>query len=126
MEIWVRAMLGEYPDIISDELINKVTTPMIKTKRELNRRAWKAHLRDAHYGLGWRVYDFAGHKLNYHGGWVKGYRADIAFAPEQGVGYAMLMNAESNLINSFTADFWQGFFTHLKQSQAATPVQVAD
>jgi len=26
----------------------------------------------------WRIYDFFnGHKLNYHGGWVQGYRADV-------------------------------------------------
>lgn len=127
MEIWIRAMLGEYPNVVSNKLIDKVTTPIIKTRRELRRRAWKKHLRDAHYGLGWRVYDFAGHKLNYHGGWVKGYRADIAFAPEQGVGYAMLMNAESNLINSFTAQFWEGYFEHYEQSQISqNQLQVAE
>lgn len=115
MVIWIRAMLGEYPDVISPELIDKVTTPQVKTKRELHRRNWRKHLQDAHYGLGWRVYDFNGHKLNYHGGWVKGYRADVAFAPDQKVGYAMLMNAESNLINGFTAEFWQQYFEHYEK-----------
>ncbi|WP_460312658.1 serine hydrolase domain-containing protein [Aliiglaciecola aliphaticivorans] len=110
MAIWVRAMLGEYPEIISPEIVKTVTAERIKTKRELRRRDWRRFLKDAHYGLGWRIYDFNGHKLNYHGGWVKGYRADVSFAPDQEVGYAMLMNAESNLINSFTAKFWQAYF----------------
>lgn len=64
---------------------------------------------DAHYGLGWRVYDLNGVKLNYHGGWVKGYRADVAFSPEHKVGYVMLMNAESNMINSTTAELWKRY-----------------
>jgi beta-lactamase class C len=89
----------------------------VKTIRELTRRSWRQHLTDAHYGLGWRVYNFKGHKLNYHGGWVQGYRADVAFAPGQEVGYAMLMNAESNLINSFTADFWESYFDSLPLTQ---------
>lgn len=115
MAIWIRAMLGEYPQVISQEIIDTVTTPLVKTSKELRRRDWRQSLRDAHYGLGWRVYDFAGHKLNYHGGWVQGYRADVAIAPDDGVGYAMLMNAESNLINSFTAEFWKAYFTQQDQ-----------
>ncbi|GAA0854679.1 hypothetical protein GCM10009114_11420 [Aliiglaciecola litoralis] len=117
MAIWVRAMLGEYPQVVSPNLINTVTTPLVKTKREMRRRKWRKFLNDAHYGIGWRVYDFNGHKLNYHGGWVEGYRADVAFAPDQQVGYAMLMNAESNLINSFTAQFWQAYFNSVEQQR---------
>jgi beta-lactamase class C len=107
-------MLGEMPHVVSHALIEKVTTPLVRTKSELNRKNWRKNLKNAHYGLGWRIYDFAGYKLNYHGGWVRGYRADIAFAPEQQVGYVMLMNAESNLINEFTAQFWQRYFKNYK------------
>lgn len=115
LTIWLQAMLGGHPDIISPSVIETVTTPRVKTKREMRRRDWRQFLKDAHYGYGWRIYDFKGHKLNYHGGWVEGYRADVAFAPEQGVGYAMLMNAESNLINSFTAKFWQAYFEYAER-----------
>lgn len=116
MVIWMRALLGEAPQIVSQELIAQVTSPLTKSKKETYRRQWRKFLSDAHYGLGWRVYDFAGHTLNYHGGWVQGYRADIAFSPEYGVGYVMLMNAESNLINEFTPDFWARCFKHLEQA----------
>lgn len=116
MVIWMRALLGEAPEIISPELIAQVTAPLTKSKKEVYRRQWRKFLSDAHYGLGWRIYDFAGHTLNYHGGWVQGYRADIAFSPEYGVGYVMLMNAESNLINEFTPDFWARCFKHLEQA----------
>ncbi|MDU0353789.1 serine hydrolase domain-containing protein [Paraglaciecola aquimarina] len=117
MIIWMRALLGEYPDVVSPALVKQVTSPLVKSKKELYRRHWRSHLSDAHYGLGWRVYEFDGEALNYHGGWVKGYRADIAFAPEFGVGYIMLMNAESNLINELTPDFWQRYFKHAKQTK---------
>jgi beta-lactamase class C len=116
MVIWMRALLGEAPQIVPPELIAQVTTPLTKSIKETYRRQWREFLSDAHYGLGWRIYDFAGHTLNYHGGWVQGYRADIAFSPEYGVGYVMLMNAESNLINEFTPDFWARCFKHLEQA----------
>lgn len=110
MIIWLGALLGEQPNIIDLQWVDQVTQPRVKTKRELHRKGWQKYLKDAHYGLGWRVYDFSGHKLNYHGGWVQGYRAAVSFAPDQNIGYVMLMNAESNLINGFTADFWSRYF----------------
>jgi len=112
MTIYLQALLGEFPTVISPDMIEEVTTPRVKTQRETRRRGWRKMLKDAHYGLGWRVYDFDGKRINYHGGWVKGYRADVAFAPDYKTGYVMLMNAESNMINSTTAEFWKRYFKH--------------
>ncbi|WP_026376170.1 serine hydrolase domain-containing protein [Aestuariibacter salexigens] len=119
MAIWIDALLGRYPQVVSPDVIQQVTTPQVKTKRELNRRGWKAYLKDAHYGLGWRLYDFDGKPLYYHGGWVKGYRADVAVAPEHDAGFALLMNAESNLINTITAQFWHRYFRQVERRQLA-------
>ncbi|MCW8109086.1 beta-lactamase family protein [Alteromonas ponticola] len=110
MTIYLQALLGEFPTIVPPEIIETVSAPRVKTKRETYRRGWRGDLQDAHYGLGWRVYNFRGHRIVYHGGWVKGYRADVAFAPDFKSGYVMLMNAESNLINTTTADFWKRYF----------------
>lgn len=117
MTIYLQALLGEFPTIISPEMINYVTTERVRTKRETYRRSWRAMIDDAHYGLGWRIYDINGAKLNYHGGWVKGYRADVAFLPEHKVGYVMLMNAESNMINSTTAELWKRYFEQADTKQ---------
>lgn len=123
MVLWVKALLGENPQVLDDRVISQVTRPITPSKREIYRREWRQYLKDAHYGLGWRVYDFNGHKLNYHGGWVQGYRADIAFTPDYEVGYVMLMNAESNMINKFSADFWAACFK--AQEQHATAIETA-
>jgi beta-lactamase class C len=107
MEIWLRAMLLEYPDIVDSQMVEQMTQARVQTRNELRRREWRKHLRSAHYGLGWRVYDFKGIKLNSHGGWVQGYRADVAFSPSLETGLAILMNAESNMINTVSAQFWE-------------------
>ncbi|MFC3122714.1 serine hydrolase domain-containing protein [Agaribacter flavus] len=103
---WLRAMLLETPEVVSADMVRDMTQARVETKNELRRRGWRGKLKSAHYGLGWRVYNFNGIKLNYHGGWVQGYRADVSFAPELGVGFGFLMNAESNLINTATPEFW--------------------
>jgi beta-lactamase class C len=106
MEIWVRAMLVEYPTVVSANMVEQMTQPRVQTRNELRRREWRKNLKSAHYGLGWRVYNFDGTNINYHGGWVQGYRADVAFSPSLDTGIAILMNAESNIINTITAQFW--------------------
>ena len=103
-----------------EDVIADVTTPRVKTTREVYRRGWRDKLTDAHYGFDWRIYDYAGETLNYHGGWVKGYRADVSFSPKYRAGYVMLMNAESNLINTTTADFWRTYFQEAKRQQQQT------
>ena len=115
MTRWLQAMLLEFPTVVPEDVVAAVTTPRVRTTREVYRRGWRDDLSDAHYGLGWRIYDYAGEVLNYHGGWVKGYRADVSFSPKYKAGYVMLMNAESNLINTTTADFWEAYFEQAKR-----------
>ena len=62
---------------------------------------------DAHYGLGWRVYQLGETRIAYHSGWVSGYRADIAYSPSHGIGVTVLMNAESSSISLLTTRFWE-------------------
>ena len=71
MTRWLQAMLLEFPTVVPEDVIVDVTTPRVKTTREVYRRGWRDKLTDAHYGFGWRIYDYAGETLNYHGGWVK-------------------------------------------------------
>ncbi|MER2490802.1 serine hydrolase domain-containing protein [Catenovulum sediminis] len=106
MAKWLIANLGYKPEILSKELLTEITEPRIRTKRDLRKRYWRRLLQDAHYGYGWRIYQMKDFKLIYHSGWVEGYRADIGYAPELGIGFAMLMNAESNVIGRLSSEFW--------------------
>lgn len=121
---WLKLMLGHYPEVLSKSDIEHLLTPKTKTTRELYRRHWREHLNAAHYGLGWRIYDFDGEKLVHHSGWVSGYRADVSFAPEHGIGLAVLMNAESNLINEISVDFWDDIFTSARNKAKKDNKQV--
>jgi len=103
---WLVANLGHNPEVLSPELLTELTTPRIKTKKDLRRRYWREHLTDAHYGYGWRIYQFNGHPIIYHSGWVAGFRADIGYSPELDLGFAVLINAESNVINKISSRFW--------------------
>lgn len=104
---WLNANMGYSPKVLSAALLKEVSTPRIKTRKDLNRRYWKKSLKDAHYGYGWRIYQFEKSAIIYHSGWVSGFRADIGYSPDLDIGFAILMNAESNLINKLSHDFWK-------------------
>ena len=125
MSKWLKLMLGHYPNVLSENQIEQLIEPKTQTTKELRRRHWLGHLKTAHYGLGWRVYDYEGEQLIHHGGWVSGYRADITFAPEYGVGLVFLMNAESNLVNKVRVDFWNDVFKTSKKKAQGNLVTAA-
>lgn len=103
---WLMAQLGSRPEVITPAIVEAVTQPRVRTQRDLRRRHWRDRLDNAHYGLGWRIYDLGGEEIVYHGGWVSGYRADVAFSASRNVGIALLFNAESGSISELTTGFW--------------------
>jgi beta-lactamase class C len=96
--LWLRAQLGQRPDVISPDVLASVQAPLVSTPTEMRGSTWRRErLLDADYGLGWRVYDYAGTPLIFHGGAVQGYRAAIGLLPEHGFGIAMVWNCESGV-----------------------------
>ncbi len=110
MAKWLQAMLGSHPSVFEDELLTELTTPRVHTQREMYRREWRNLLTNAHYGLGWRVYQLDNHTIAYHSGWVSGYRADVAWSEQLDVGIAILLNFESKMIDGLTTEFWKMAF----------------
>ncbi len=107
MSKWVQAQLGSKPEVLSAEMVGNLYKPRIKTRQEMYRKQWKTMLSSAHYGLGWRIYQLGEEQLIYHGGWVSGFRADVAFSPQHDLGIIVLLNAESSGISELTTRFWQ-------------------
>ena len=104
---WLQAQLGSKPEVLSLAMVGELYQPRVKTRREMYRKQWKTMLSSAHYGLGWRIYQLGSEQLIYHGGWVSGFRADVAFSPQRDIGIAVLLNAESSGISELTTRFWK-------------------
>jgi len=115
---WLTAQMGGNPAVIDPEMIEALTRPRVKTTRDTRRAYWRDILSDAHYGLGWRVYQLGSHEIAYHGGWVSGYRADIAWSEDYNIGIVVLMNVEGNSISELTTTFWQMAFDSLEPVHA--------
>jgi len=122
---WLMAQLGSHPEVIGPEIIDTVTRPRVSTRRDLKRRYWNKMITDAHYGLGWRVYQLGEHQLAYHSGWVSGFRADVAWSRELNLGFAILLNAEANSISELTTTFWEMTFADIKSEPTYSGQKIA-
>jgi len=101
MAQWLIAQMGHRPDVLSREVLNEIQTPQVATPGEIRGGGWRGErLKSAYYGLGWRIYDYAGHTLVFHGGAVQGYRAIAAFLPDRDIGVVILWNSESAMPNA--------------------------
>ena len=98
MAQWLIAQGGHRPDVLPAPLLATLHAPLVSTPGELRGSAWRRErVSSAGYALGWRVYDYAGHQLVFHGGAVQGYRGLVALLPESDLGIAILWNSESSL-----------------------------
>ena len=98
MAQWLLAQGGHRPDVLPAPLLATLQAPIVGTPGEIRGSSWRRErLNSAGYGLGWRVYDYAGHRLVFHGGAVQGYRGLMAMLPERDLGVVVLWNSNSSL-----------------------------
>jgi len=107
MAQWLIALLGHRPETVSLDIVAEVLEPRIRTANELRNRYWRDILQNAWYGLGWRIYQLPDRELALHGGWVAGYRAEIAFSRELDLGIVILTNAETRAVGKLNRAFWE-------------------
>lgn len=104
---WLIALLGHRPDMVADTTLDRVFHPVVKTDKE--RRIFSHWLpRDAaSYALGWRVLDDQGETILYHGGYVNGYKSEIALDRREGIGICVLFNAHTALASDCIPAFFE-------------------
>jgi beta-lactamase class C len=103
---WLLLLTGNFPDVISRETLNEIYNPLAEINNRRFSRHWEG-VNESKYGMGWRVLDNHGQRIVYHGGYVNGYRSEIAFAPDEGVGICILINTSSNFPLEVIPDFFQ-------------------
>jgi len=108
---WLKVLLGNKPEIVSAATLDKVFAPVVKTGNE--RRIMPRWIdRDAaSYAMGWRVLQHENDTIIYHGGYVNGFRGEIALNRRDKVGICVLFNASSDLSKTCVEAFfdrWNG------------------
>jgi len=88
------------PRVLPPAVLQAVQTPRANTPGETGRRRkFRERTHASAYGLGWRIIDYAGHRVIGHHGGVRGYRSMIMFDPELRSGIVALWNSSSSRPN---------------------------
>lgn len=119
MAKWLLALTGYYPEVVDKKTIEDVSFQTIETpKKSAYQRNWKS-LERTYYGLGWRVFHLKEHEVVYHGGYVEGFRSEIAFDPESKIGIVVLFNSNTQVAAQCVPLFVTSYFnTCLPAAQA--------
>ncbi|HEX6716360.1 MAG TPA: serine hydrolase [Pyrinomonadaceae bacterium] len=93
MAQWVRLMLGNGvfngKRLVSEKGFDELIRKQINIAGPLD------------YGLGWFLRDWHGHKVVEHGGNIDGFNAQVAFMPDQKLGFVLLTNVTASSIGAF-------------------------
>jgi beta-lactamase class C len=120
MAKWLLALTGFYPEVIDKNTILEISDHTIETpKKSAYQRNWKS-LEKTYYGLGWRVFLMKGHEIVYHGGYVEGFRAEIAFDPDTKLGIAVLFNSNASVAAQCIPLFVNSFFNNCLPSSPSS------
>jgi beta-lactamase class C len=97
MANWMIALLGNRPEVITPETLEKMFTPAIKAPSKNRNYGRLNRLSDSYYGLGWRILHYPDDTLIYHGGYVNGYRSEVAVNKKDNIAICILANAPGEL-----------------------------
>lgn len=121
MAIFLKAQMGGYPHIVNNQVLSRIHTPHIATQNALRSFGGSRRLvRYPHYGLGWRIVNFADHRLLFHGGWLKGFTNFIGFMPEQQIGIVILHNADTRFSTQAAVKFLEGYLDAVDRANGKT------
>ena len=91
---------------ISKRVRETIFTPQVKSPLNYNYfKSWGSGIQSKQYSIGWRIVDYKGRRIAYHGGYVQGYKAEIAYCEEEDFGIAYLCNSPNSLTAKNIPDF---------------------
>ncbi|HEX8061405.1 MAG TPA: serine hydrolase domain-containing protein [Cyclobacteriaceae bacterium] len=106
MARWLKALTSQQHNLLTTSVKHDMFKPFVRaTARNRYFRTWKRSS-GSFYSLGWRILTFKTDTLNYHGGYVNGYRSEIALKGDDGIGICVLVNSAGQLADRAIPEFF--------------------
>ena len=104
---YLKLLLGSYPHILDEEALDEIFAPRVNTRRDWRYYNRWPGFRNSHYAAGWRVLDMGDRTLIHHGGYVNGYRSEIAIDRENEIAICALFNSPCSYADKVVPNFFQ-------------------
>ncbi|MBP2832542.1 beta-lactamase family protein [Aquimarina sp. U1-2] len=89
---YLKILLGNRPDIISSLSLKKIFNPIICTSSDDTYVNLWDGVSDSYYAMGWRVLEYRGRRIMYHGGNVNQYKTQLVVDPDNKIAMCVLFN----------------------------------
>lgn len=112
MALWLKALLGNDQEVLNDQTLNQIFEPQVRAISK-NRNFWQwQRPKASYYALGWRVLAFKNDTIEYHGGYVNGYRSEVAIDRKNKLAICILTNSAGNLPDQAIPKFFMQYSKH--------------
>ncbi len=112
MALWLKALLNGTPSIMSDSTLHQIFEPQVKAiSKNHNFRKWQRP-KASYYALGWRILTFKNDTIDYHGGYVNGYRSEVAIDRKNKLAICVLTNSPGSLSDQAIPEFLKRYTHH--------------
>jgi beta-lactamase class C len=117
MAKWMVAVLGNKENVIKKETISQLFEPEVRaTAKNRNFNRW-SRVNKSYYGLGWRVLNFKNDTIAYHGGYVNGYRSEVAIHPGKKIAICVLANGPSGFSDQAIPAFFKMYEKYFEKEK---------
>ncbi len=97
MANFLLALLGSENNESGSKIQNTVFTPLVDTPLSRGYLRHWSNVNSKQYAIGWRIIGCRGREVAYHGGYVQGYRAEIALSRNDKAGIVYLSNSPNEV-----------------------------
>ncbi|MBQ4818724.1 serine hydrolase domain-containing protein [Aquimarina sp. MMG016] len=119
---YLKVLLGNRPDVISEASLKDIFNPVICTsEKDTYVNLWEG-VTDSYYAMGWRILDYRGRRIIYHGGNVNQYKTQLLIDPDNGIAICVLFNAPNPFNGPVMPTFlnYYEFYKELTKSKQKT------
>ncbi len=121
MAEWLKLLTGHYPHLLNEEALDEIFEPRVNTRRDRRYYNRWPGFKDSEYAIGWRVLDLGERNLVHHGGYVNGYRSEIAIDRENDIAICALFNSPCRYAEWVVPNFFE-FIDECRADRDVAPV----
>ncbi|WP_372949864.1 serine hydrolase domain-containing protein [Mariniphaga sp.] len=112
MAHFLLALLNENNPLLKDDIQEAIFQPQVVSPLSRGYFKYWENVGRKNYGLGWRIVDYKSRKVAYHGGYVHGYKAEIALCKQEDIGIVYLTNSPNSVASQSIPEFFNRFFNY--------------
>ncbi len=106
MSRFLLALLDENNPLLEEEVYKRIFEPQVVSRLSSGYFKYWDQVKTKKYALGWRMVDYKERQIAYHGGYVNGYKAEIAISRQDNIGIVYLSNSPNQVASQSVPVFF--------------------